>query len=458
MLLCTMLALAAPSSAQAAWSSPIPLSSPGQLFQPPEVAVDQNGNAVFAWSRSDRTTDCPFDSSGCDRVYARVRSAAGSLSAVQTLSPARQFALQATVAVDPAGDAIFVWESNDGVPGCPDNYNRGCFRVQVRTRSAAGSLSPVQTISPEGQNTSDPRVGVDQDGNAVIVWTVTTGGVLARSRSATGVLGATQTIGCCFGADVAVDVAGDAVFAWQGYDTSTDCNGQSCRRTYARARSTAGALSAIQTLSAAGKDAMAYPRLGVDQSGDAVFVWTRYDGDTTNCQTGYPNEGCVRVQARARSAAGALSAIQTLSAPGTYAGAVLKNPAVAVDPAGDAVFGWEDQRFNGTCGGSGCHKIQARARSAAGPLSAIQSLFTGRTVGVPEVGIDQNGNAVFVWEGVTGIEARTRSAAGVLGTTQTLYSGGSLYPGGIAPRVAVDPNGNAAAVWLGDRILAAVGP
>jgi hypothetical protein len=457
MLLFMLLALAVPTGAQAVWSSPIALSSPGQLFQPPQVAVDQSGNAVFAWSRSDRTANCPVDSSGCDRVYARVRSATGSLSAVQTLSPAGQFALQATVAVDPAGVAIFVWESNDGTPGCPDNYNRGCYRVQVRVRSAAGLLSPVQTLSPAGQNTTDPHVGVDQNGNAIIAWTVTTGGVLARSRSATGVLGETETIGCCFGGDVAVDEAGDAVFAWQGNDTSTDCNGQGCRRTYARARSAAGALSPIQTLSAGGKDAMAFPRLGVDQSGDTVFVWTRYDGDTADCNTGLPNEGCVRVQARGRSATGALSAIQTLSAPGTDAAKVAKNPTVAVDPAGDAVFGWEDHRFNGTCGGSGCYKIQARARSAAGSLSAIQTLFTGRGVGFPDAGIDQSGNAVFVWDGVPGVEARTRSTAGVLGTTETLYDGPAVI-GGYFPGVAVDPNGTAAAVWVGDKVLAAVGP
>jgi hypothetical protein len=87
---------------------------------------------------------------------------------------------------------------------------------------------------------------------------------------------------------------------------------------------------------------------GVDQSGDAVFDWRRFDG-TTGCG-GLP--GCERIQARARSAAGTLSAVQTLSAAGEPAFL----PQVAVDPGGSAVAVWT--RFDGS---------DNRIQEAAGP-------------------------------------------------------------------------------------------
>jgi hypothetical protein len=98
------------------------------------------------------------------------------------------------------------------------------------------------------------------------------------------------------------------------------------------------------TFSAAGQDAFD-PQVAVDGAGDAVAVWSRFDG------TDY------RIQARTRSAAGVLGPIQTLSGAGQDA----IDPQVAVDGGGLAVW----QRSDGTtgCGGAGCSRIQA----AAGP-------------------------------------------------------------------------------------------
>src|SRR4051794_18596621 len=61
------------------------------------------------------------------------------------------------------------------------------------------------------------------------------------------------------------------------------------------------------------------PNVAVNSNGDAVAVWRRNDG------------AHYRVQARMRSAAGVLGAIQDLSDPGTDAIAV---PQVAINDAG----------------------------------------------------------------------------------------------------------------------------
>jgi uncharacterized protein YheU (UPF0270 family) len=454
-LLLALLALAAPAGTQAFFSAPQTLSAAGQDARDPHVAVDQDGDAIFVWAARDGTTDC--DGSGCSRIQARARSAAGVLSTVQTLSAAGQDAFSPQVAVDQDGDAAFAWRRRDGTTGCGGT---GCFRIEARARSAPGILSATLTLSAPGQHAGEQQLAVDQDGDAVFVWsrrdetTSCTGvgcsRIQARARSAAGAMNITQTLSNpgqnAFSPQIAIDQDGDAVFTWRRRDGSTDCGGSGCNRIQSRARTAADVLSVTQTLSDAGQDARD-PQVAVDQTGDAVFAWERLDG-TTGCG----GSACLRIQARARSPAGALSAVQTLSAAGQSA----SSPEMAVDQDGDAVFGWERPDATTDCGGSACGRIQARARSAAGALSATQTLSAaGRDARTPEVAVDQAGDAVFAWErrdattdcggsGCLLIQARARSAAGTLSATQTLSDAGQSA---LVPQVAVDQAGDAVVVW-----------
>src|SRR6266566_896574 len=332
---------------------------------------------------------------------------------------------QPQVAVDASGDAVYVWEISEGTlcSGGP------CERIQTRSRSAAGVLSPVQTISTQGQSQSLPHVAVDANGDAWFVWQHFDGTIeriQTRSRSAAGVWTGTATVSPPGGSaefpQVAVDPSGNAVFTWEYFDGTH-------WRIQARTVSLAGTRSSTQTLSTAGQDAL-YPQVAVDGNGNAVFAWQRFDGSNQ------------RIQARVRSAAGTLAATHTLSAAGQDATEVH----VAVDPSGDAVFAWE--RSDGTV-----DRIQSRARSAAGTLSPTQTLGdTGTSIPLgAHLAVDPQGNAVAVWEHREGtavcctrVEARVRSADSTLGLTQFLSPADQV---GSDPAVAVDPNGKAFAVW-----------
>ncbi len=285
LLVPVLLALALPGAAQAAWSAPLDLSDPGQRAEFPAMRVAQNGDAVFSWARQDGTTGC--GGSGCSRLQTRVRSAAGALGAVQTLSPAGTDARNAGFGLDQNGNAVFAWVQSDGSTEC-DGSATSCYRVKTRARSAAGALSATQTVSGPGRSAHYTEVAVDQSGNAVFVW----------SR----------------------------------YDGTTDCGDlpTGCLRVVTRARSAAGALSSVQTLSAPGQDAYG-PHVAVDQNGNAVFVWARIDGTKR------------RIQARARSATGTLSATQTLSDSGQNA----FSPVVVVDQSGNAIFAWYPRPLGG---------------------------------------------------------------------------------------------------------------
>jgi hypothetical protein len=422
----------AATPASAAWSAPFALSSSGQNATNPQVAVDDDGEAVFVWER--------VDASGDLRIQARARSAAGALSPVQTLSDAGEDASLPQVAVDAVGDAVFTWRRFDGTNN----------RIQARARSASGTLSAVQTLSTSGRNADMPQVAVDTTGDAVFTWSRFDGTnwrAQVRARSAAGTLSAVKHLSPigqnAYYPHVAVDADGDAVFVWERFDGAN-------WRAQAVARSAAGTLSPVQTLSAAGESAL-FPQVAVDDDGDAVFTWRRFDGSGDFC--------CWRAQARARSAAGILSAVQTLSSSGQPA----FDPHVAVDADGDAVFAWVREDGSGTfC----CFRAQAKARSAAGTLSGVQTLSeAGQNAQSARVAVDADGDAVFTWERSDGtnvrVQARTRSANGALSRpVQTLSSAGQDAK---IPQVAVDTTGDAVATWrrsdgTNTRVQGAVGP
>jgi hypothetical protein len=357
---------------------------------------------------------------------------------VQNLSPPGEDALTTAVGIDAEGDAVFTWLRSDGTNE----------RVEARSRSSDGGLSPVQTLSPPGEDAFEPRIGVDRTGDAVFAWRRSDGTnerIEAIARSAGGVLSPVQTLSPA-GQDadfpeLAVDNGGDAVFGWTLFEASS--------RIQARARSAGGTLSPVQTLSRAGQDAVG-PDVDVDADGDAVFVWSR--GPVTS----------FNIQARARSAAGVLSRVQnpsgTVTAPPRPD---LELPGVGVDADGDAVFVWLG--FDGTN-----WRVQARARSAAGPLLAPQTVSApGQDASFPAVDVAADGGAVFAWlqpvPPITVVQARERTDAGALLATQILSDGISEPVNAAARPLVSVGNNDAAAVWgrsdgTNARVQAAIGP
>jgi hypothetical protein len=117
----------------------------------PQVAVAENGDAVFAWVGDDGSSD---------RAQARSLSAAGALGPVQNLSRAGRDAFSPGVAVDPHGHAVFTWLRSDGTSD----------GVQARTRSAKGALGAIHTLSPAGQSAGEAAVAARPDGEVAVIW------------------------------------------------------------------------------------------------------------------------------------------------------------------------------------------------------------------------------------------------------------------------------------------------
>jgi hypothetical protein len=178
----------------------------GQDAGSPQVGLDGDGDAVFTWTRFDGAHD---------RAQARTRSPAGVLGTIQLLSNAGRSAREPQVAVEPDGDAVFVWTRSDGSDD----------RVQTRTRSAAGTLGAVQTVSAAGEPAGEPQVAVSSGGDVTVVWTRSDGAhrrVQARSRSAGGAVGPLLTLSepaqSASAPQLALSPTAGEVFAWERSD------------------------------------------------------------------------------------------------------------------------------------------------------------------------------------------------------------------------------------------------
>jgi hypothetical protein len=434
-----LLALATSASAGAAWTSPVGLggTATNPVETPPESAIDADGDSFFVWVNS------------TDQVQARVRSAAGRLGGTLKLSQSSLTpppVSEPTVAVNARGDALFAWVSMNAA----GTQNQ----IVCRSRTAAGALGPIQNCLSQNKDLGeivDPQVALDADGDAVIAWHQqgAASQIMAKTRSAAGRLGAVKTIAGSLNVEattyeVAMDSGGEAVFAY-GQNTPT-VQGQ----VFARVLSPTGTLGRAKALASPeatlGGETGEGTQLAVNPRGDAAFTWMRKDLVT----------GKDVIEGRVLTDDDVLKKTVKLSAGTTEVGA----SEVDISNAGAAVFSWPQK--SATIGKT---QLLGRSLSATGTLGRTQTL-SGTTTDVfhGHVGVDADGDALFLWEdkdATTGkpvVQSRALTAAGALRPAVRVAALES-QPFGLQLEVA--GNGKAAAAWQNaslKRVEASFGP
>jgi hypothetical protein len=297
---------------------------------------------------------------------------------------------------------------------------------------------PPTSLSGSGQNASQARVGLDDRGNAVAAWTRFDGAdpddpndpsdsfCCDRIQAAVAAPGAgfgpAQTLSdpgqSASEPQLAVDPNGNAVAVW------TRFNGTKLV-IQAAARAPGGSFGPPQTISDPAQEAFG-PQVSIDAAGNATAIWSRFDG------TKY------RAQVASRPVGGSFGAVQTLSAAGQDA----FETEIDLSPDGHAVATWT--RSDGST-----LRIQAAARAAVGSFAPPQTISSiGFDSFVSQVGVSPGGNAVAVWYALQGSKLRVQSAprpaGGSFGTPQTLSD---TSQDAFDPQVDVDSGGNAVAVW-----------
>jgi hypothetical protein len=331
------------------WSSSTPLSWATFNAEDPRVGVDSSGNAVAAWveSRNDTTGHVGYSE----------RPAAGPWGARQ--GTAAPYIDDVSLAVNPAGAALLIWNVDDG---------SGRLARQ-RSRPAGGSFGGTSdltnTTTEPNPSVGDVNAALDGTGNRFAIWahrdSVTDQWqVVTRTGPPTGSFSGTnqtlETVPLPSGLmdpAIVLDPQGNATASWEIVnDPPPTIDLRTATRPAGGSWSAPGPIVSI-----AGDTAD--PELRLNAMGDALAVFKR---DTTTSVTGV-------LQFATRPFAGPWGSPQDLTGNTT-----VDDPRIAMDPKGHAtvIFATDD---------GSTLKIQTRVYDPVAPtLSAVQIPGNG-TVG-----------------------------------------------------------------------------
>ncbi|MCW8966051.1 MAG: hypothetical protein OQK82_05105, partial [Candidatus Pacearchaeota archaeon] len=173
------------------------------------------------------------------------------------------------------------------------------------------------------------------------------------------------------------------------------------------------------------------PQISVNKHGQAVAIWSQYDGVTYSAWVNHrdPETGW-----------GVAQEIESVNSGNAY------YPQVAINDNGNAMAVWE--QFDGVS-----HNVWANhydSQSGWGTAERIENNSQDRKVYFhPEVMMDKNGNAIAVWQktsaGVVSIWANRYDASLGWQTAQTIETNDRYHA--YDPQIAMDAAGNAVVVW-----------
>jgi hypothetical protein len=372
----------------------------------PEVAVDSQDRATLVWREI---------SSGGERIRAVRRGADGTAEGVQTLSTG--VASDPEVAVDSQDRATVVWASSE------ERSIEAIGRIEAARLGADGTLGAVQTLSEQEAFYQRPRLAIDSQDRATVVWqgahpdgTRTTH---ALRLGADGTPGPVHTFsaGDAQGARVAVDSQGRATLVWTGI-------GEGVRSVRIGADGTPGS---EQTLAA--EPVLPPPALAVDSQDRATVVWE--GSDIKGSGTEFEVEHLIR--AVRVGADGIPGPVRTLSPPGG------SSPQVAVDSQGRATVAWLSL--------DGVHSVRL---DADGTPEEAQILAPFRNENGVRVVADSQDRATVVWgasdegSGLRITKAVRLGADGTPGAVQTVSAPAQMVS---PPGLAVDSRNRATVAW-----------
>jgi hypothetical protein len=340
--------------------------------------------------------------------------------------------------------------------------------IQATTKIAGGTWGSPVDLSTPGEEASAPQLAMNPSGHAVAIWRQA-GIIKAASRTPQGSWaadGLSAPGGDLGHMDVAIGPAGNAVAIWTALQTSS-----SDYIIEAATRTPAGQWGPPAKLSEGGNNAWG-PRLAIDQAGNVIGTWSRWndDGDTiiqvTEKEPGEPwsePEDLSAVGAQAHSAkvaaSGARAVVvwnrgQIIEAAVRDANGVWEppiqisdpesgEPEIAMDGQGNALAVWSSESEDGLT-------VEVGSLPIGGGLNELVALSAPQLVEAaePQIAVDPAGRATAVWRAWDGTEPVIEAASGVVG-------GGWGSPVTISPpgvwsrhaKIAMDSYGNAAAVW-----------
>jgi hypothetical protein len=319
-------------------------------------------------------------------------SAAGPSSWVTANSTATGDQDSASIAANRLGDVAVVWEDDRDTTDPGDNAHSDVWVRMFRNGASAyeTKLSAGGTAGTAWRHLQ-PDVGLDDRGNAVVVWAEDPDGngyynITYRVLSPAGaVIGSGQANASADGQQIHPRVAVDPDGA-PGSTTAVaftvvweDIQG-TAQATVKAAGFTGTTTKAYEVTANAPGGAHHNPDVATSASGDAVVVW---DEDTDG--NGYYQIGLVKLA----KANGAVTL--TRRSANSLGGGQQQRAAVAADFNGDFAVAWESDH-------TGTRGVWARSFTATGTAGPAEvEISSGAGAGNPTIGIDDQRDAVVGW-------------------------------------------------------------
>jgi hypothetical protein len=442
------LVLAAPAAAAPAWLPPQTFET-GLATQPAgDIAVTPNGTAVAIWIARVGAADV---------ARARVRLPGQGFGPTTTLTPEDgRNASSPTVAVDAQGNATLAWDEQQGPggvlairatrlaagaqtfdgpgtvsdPGTPSRdpalavgaggtaviaYSETPANEKVRAvirNGPSGAFGAPADVSPEyPPGNAEPQVGVDDDGDAVVVWERTVSGfrvIEANARPSGGSFGppagAQMLSSGALDADhpsLAMAPDGTTVVLWQQLAPQNDVRYN--ERTPANTWLMEPKIASQPGVSASN------PAVGIDGAGNAVAAWNASTATAAFVQAGF------------RPAGGAFGgSFRDLTSSQAFA------IEVAVNRPGDAIV-----TFNGGMAELIGGVLRPRGGNFGGVLPAENQPTASTALFNQAVALDDEGNATALWIRNVNPGNTWQVATGALDAAPPTLSA-SVPPGGTA--------------------------
>lgn len=245
------------------WGSPVRLDRDTEdSASDPDVAVDSNGDGVAVWHQSDGTLE---------NIWASRSVSDGTWSAPELIETNDDgHAGDPRIAVDSKGNAIAVWHQFNGT-------QTDIWANRFTLEDGWGTAERIE-INDRGP-ARNPRIAMDPDGNAVVVWHQSDGELNEIWSSRFAVSGEWSPVariggddaGNADSPDVGLDAEGRATAVWKQFDgISTGV--------WSNHFTPAGGWSDPVRIEANDDGDALAPRVAVSKTGDAVVVWAQSDG------------------------------------------------------------------------------------------------------------------------------------------------------------------------------------
>ena len=360
------------------------------------IAMDRAGNFVVAW-----------DSYGQDAdgygIFARRFDAGGAAQGgdFQANSYTTGYQEFPTVAMDPSGRFVVVWQSYQ------DGGGYGIFGQRFdKSGAPLGSEFPVNTYTTGAQKNA--FVAADGGGNFIVVWNS-----VSQDGSDEGAFGQRfDNSGTPVGSEfqintytsyaqvpdgVAMDAAGNFVVVWEG-------DGSSGYGIFARRYNSSGVAQGAQFQVSAGTGY--YASVAMDRAGDFVVAWEGTDGAGAG------------IRAKRFDSSGA--AVGSEFGVNTYSTGDQGSPSVAMDGSGNFLVAWESQNQDGSSEGVFARRYD-RFGAAVSSEFAVNAYTTGFQ-GAPLAATTDTGSFVIAWQDA----ARDGSNYGVFARRSALSAAASI--------------------------------